>query len=215
MLNLDFPKNKGLKILCLGAHSDDIEIGCGGSLLKFQKIFQDLEFLWVVFSGDKTRTDEALKSANTFLQKIKVKKITIFNFKESYFPFKGEKIKDSFEKIKNNFSPDIIFTHYKDDAHQDHRLICELTWNTFRNNLILEYEIPKYDGDFGTPNFYVPINEKELEEKIEVIENNFKSQISKNWFSSSTFRGLSRLRGIESNSKSGYAEAFYCRKIIF
>lgn len=214
MLKLNFSKNKKIKILCLGAHSDDIEIGCGATLLKFQEEFFDLDILWVVFSGNEIRGKEALRSANEFLRKTKLKKTSILNFKESYFPFIGDKIKDSFENIKNKFSPDLIFTHYRDDAHQDHRLICELTWNTFRNHLILEYEIPKYDGDLGTPNLFVSIDKKQLEKKIELIFNNFKSQSEKIWFSPSTFRGLLRLRGIESNSKTGYAEGFYCRKII-
>lgn len=214
MLKLNFSKNKKIKILCLGAHSDDIEIGCGATLLKFQEEFFDLDILWVVFSGNEIRGKEALRSANEFLRKTKLKKTSILNFKESYFPFIGDKIKDSFENIKNKFSPDLIFTHYRDDAHQDHRLICELTWNTFRNHLILEYEIPKYDGDLGTPNLFVSIDKKQLEKKIELIFNNFKSQSEKGWFSPSTFRGLLRLRGIESNSKTGYAEGFYCRKII-
>ena len=162
MLKLNFCKNKKLKILCLGAHSDDIEIGCGATLLKFQEIFEDLDFLWVVFSGNEIRGNEALRGANAFLRKTKLKKTSILDFRESYFPFIGDKIKDSFENIKCNFSPDLIFTHYRDDAHQDHRLICELTWNTFRNHLILEYEIPKYDGDLGSPNVFVSIDEDQL-----------------------------------------------------
>lgn len=215
LLGINLEKNKGLKILCLGAHPDDIEIGCGGTILRLQTTFPDLKFYWNVFSGNKTRASEALKSANAFLTRTKSKIINISEFKESYFPFIGKEIKDYFEKIKNTFSPDIIFTHFKNDAHQDHRLISQLTWNTFRDNLILEYEIPKYDGDLSKPNFYVSINESLINEKIDLICNIFESQLKKLWFSKNTFQALLRLRGIESNSDSGYAEAFYCKKLKF
>lgn len=214
MLKMNLEKNKGLKILCLGAHSDDIEIGCGGTILRLQKDFPDLKFHWIVFSGTPSRAEEAQSCANEFLTKIESKRIDVLDFKESYFPFVGKEIKDYFETLKLFFSPDLILTHYKNDAHQDHRLISQLTWNTFRDHMIFEYEIPKYDGDLSTPNFYVNINKSLIQQKVNLICNHFQSQKKKGWFTKETFMALSKLRGIESNSVSGYAEAFYCRKIV-
>ena len=216
MLQLKFfEKNQKLNILCLGAHPDDIEIGCGGTILRLIEEVKDAQFYWAVFSGDTKRCKEAYGSANTFLMKAKSKKIDIQKFKESYFPFVGADIKDYFEKLKKGFSPDLVFTHYRNDAHQDHRLISDLTWNTFRDHLILEYEIPKYDGDMGTPNLYVHLDEPLVQRKISCILDTFKTQKEKQWFTEETFRSVLRIRGMESNSPSRYAEAFYCRKIVF
>ena len=208
-----FENNKKPKILCLGAHSDDIEIGCGGTILKFIEEAPEARFRWVVFSGDKVRKNEASESASSFLNKIKSKQINIYSFRESYFPFVGAEIKDCFEKIKN-FNPDIIFTHYSNDAHQDHMLISKLTWNTFRNHFIVEYEIPKYDGDLGSPNFFVQLDESLVQRKINSLCELFQTQKEKVWFSEENFRSILRIRGIECNSPTNYAEAFYCRKII-
>lgn len=202
------------KILCLGAHPDDIEIGCGGSILRIIKERSEAQFYWVVFSGNPKRAKEAHQSANMFLIDIKSKKIYIQNHRESYFPFEGIQIKDHFEKIKKEFSPDLIFTHYKNDAHQDHRLISNLTWNTFRDHLILEYEIPKYDGDLGIPNLFIDLDKNDVKRKINFIFEIFKSQSKKQWFDKETFRSILRIRGIESNSPTKYSEAFYCRKIV-
>ncbi len=217
MLRLSFVNEnlKAPKILCLGAHCDDIEIGCGGTILRLIEEVPDAQFRWVVLSGDEKRKKEAVESANIFLEKVKIKTITVEDFKESYFPFVGIEIKDYFERLGQEFSPDIIFTHYKSDAHQDHRFISLLTWNTFRNNLILEYEIPKYDGDLGNPNLYVDLNKRHLEKKIGHILNLFCSQRQKQWFDEETFKSILRIRGIEINSPTRYAEAFYCRKILF
>jgi len=201
------------KILCLGAHPDDIEIGCGGTLLRILKI-PKAEFYWVVFSGQNPRREEAIRSAETILEETNFK-IIVKEFRDSYFPFIGEKIKDYFEEIKQNFKPNIIFTHCSNDLHQDHRLISNLTWNTFRDNLILEYEIPKYDGDLSVPNTYFPLSDSEVDKKIHLILDSFPSQKTKEWFSEETFRAILRIRGIESNSPSKYAEAFYCRKLVF
>ena len=209
-----FVENKEPAILCLGAHSDDIEIGCGGTILRLLEDLPKAQIYWVVFSANEQRHIEALKGAENFLNTTKNKIIDVQNFRESYFPFIGDKIKDYFEKIKNNFSPDIIFTHYAHDAHQDHQFISNLSWNTFRDHLILEYEIPKYDGDLGNPNFYVNLSEKNTREKIDYICNTFQSQKKKQWFDEETFRSLLRIRGVECNSPSKYAEAFYCRKLV-
>jgi LmbE family N-acetylglucosaminyl deacetylase len=168
-----------------------------------------------VFSSSKDRTSEAMSSADILLETAKEKTVRIDNFRDSFFPYIGNEIKQSFEKIKQEYSPDIVFTHYRNDFHQDHRLIADLTWNTFRDHLILEYEIPKYDGDLGSPNFFVHLNESICHKKIEIILESFKSQNHNHWFSKETFLSMMTLRGIESNSPSKYAEGFYCRKLIF
>jgi len=216
MLNLKFfAQNREPKILCLGAHADDIEIGCGGTILRLINEVPEAQFHWVVFSGDAKRAQEAHQSANLFLKEIRLKTITIQNFRESYFPFIGADIKDFFEKLKKDFAPDLIFTHHSKDAHQDHRLVSDLTWNTFRDHLIIEYEIPKYDGDLGNPNTYVYLDEAVVQKKVESTCAIFQSQSKKQWFTEDTFRSILRIRGVESNSPSKYAEAFYCRKMVF
>ncbi len=217
MLKAIFDKSskESFKVLCLGAHSDDIEIGCGGTILKLKEQYKHVEFYWVVFSSNQERAKEAKDSANAFLETAAGKKIIVKEFRDGYFPFDGARIKEFFEEIKKEISPDIVFTHYRHDRHQDHRLISDLTWNTFRDHLIMEYEILKYDGDFGSPNFFVHLDEAICTKKIECLESCFKSQDDNHWFSEETFRSVLRLRGIEANSQSQYAEAFYCRKMIF
>jgi LmbE family N-acetylglucosaminyl deacetylase len=216
MLGLSFlGKEQKLKILCLGAHPDDIEVGAGGTILRLTEEMAETEFRWVVFSGDAARSDEARKGADAFLKKVKMKKIDICQFRDSYFPFVGAQIKDHFGKLKTEFPPDLIFTHYRGDAHQDHRLISELTWNAFRDHFILEYEIPKYDGDFGTPNLYFHLRESFVQKKTSYLLKIFETQKQKQWFNEETFRSMMRIRGVESNSPTKYAEAFYCRKIVF
>jgi LmbE family N-acetylglucosaminyl deacetylase len=202
-----------LKILCLGSHSDDIEIGCGGTLLRLLSSNQNLQVVWVVFSSSKEREREARVSAELFLERAKQKEIIVHNFRDGFFPFDGIKIKESFEELKR-VSPDLILTHNRKDAHQDHRLIAELTWNTFRNHLILEYEIPKYDGDMGQPSVFVPLESDVCQRKICHIMDAFQTQHAKRWFQKDTFLSLMRLRGMECNAPSGYAEAFYCRKLV-
>jgi len=217
MLKLNFDKedNSAYRVLCLGSHADDIEIGCGGTVLKLVEDYKKIIFYWVVFSSNQQRAQEAIESANSFLGSVKDKNIVIKSFRDSFFPYIGVEIKEYFAQIKKEFSPDIVFTHYRNDLHQDHRLISELTWNTFRDHLILEYEIPKYDGDLGTPNFFVHLNESICRQKVQNIIRNFKSQKENHWFSEEIFLSILRLRGIESNSSSRYAEAFYCRKMVF
>lgn len=202
-----------LKVLCMGAHSDDIEIGCGGTILTLLEKYPAASVHWIVFSSDQQRANEARDSAEMFLKPAQSRHVLIKNFRDSFFPYVGDVIKESFEQIKCECSPDIIFTHYRNDLHQDHRLISELTWNTFRNHMILEYEVPKYDGDLGNPNCFVHLEERICEEKIRLVLNHFRSQNPKPWFDYETFISLLRLRGMQCNAASKYAEAFYSRKM--
>jgi LmbE family N-acetylglucosaminyl deacetylase len=215
LIALQLPKGTkdAIQLLCLGAHSDDIEIGCGGTLLHLKRVFPGLKFHWVVFSAGGIRGQEAARAAELFTAGCK-KEIVLKNFRDGFFPYNGAQIKEYFEELKSLVNPDVIFTQWSGDAHQDHRLLSELTWNTFRNHLILEYEIPKYDGDMGRPNCFVPLEAALSEQKIDHLFATFESQRSKKWFSRETFHGLMRLRGMESNSPSGYAEAFHARKVI-
>jgi LmbE family N-acetylglucosaminyl deacetylase len=215
MLALNLPQNATppLKVLCLGSHSDDIEIGCGGTILRLLSRIQELDIVWVVFGSCNEREREARNSAALFLSQARRKEIIIKNFRDGFFPFEGAQIKSYFEELKGT-APELIFTHNRRDAHQDHRLIAELTWNTFRNHLILEYEIPKYDGDLGQPNLFVPLDQEIYEKKIRFIMEAFETQRAKPWFGKDTFLALMRLRGMECVAPSGYAEAFYCRKLV-
>jgi len=202
------------KIMLLGAHSDDIEIGCGGTVLKLADACPDLDVTWIVFSAIGPRYREAERSAELFLKCVKNKKIVIKKYRDGFFPYDGAMIKGYFEEIKKSVSPDLIFTHHRHDLHQDHRLISELTWNTFRNNLVLEYEIHKYDGDLRSPNIFMPLSEEYCQKKIEHIISVFKSQENKSWFGEEAFKAIMRLRSVEANSVTAYAEAFYCRKLV-
>jgi LmbE family N-acetylglucosaminyl deacetylase len=204
-----------LKVLCIGCHSDDIEIGCGGTILQLLGKNQNLEFTWMVFAhGGSEREHEARKSFDLFTEKARKKKQIVKDFKDGFFPFEGAKIKTVFEEELKQVKPDVVFTHNRKDAHQDHRLIAELTWNTFRNHIVLEYEIPKYDGDFGQPNVFVPLDEESYKNKVACLMEAFVSQRSKRWFEPETFLGLMRLRGMECNAPTGYAEAFYGHKLV-
>jgi len=195
-------------VLCLGAHSDDIEIGCGGTLLYLKASLPRLSFRWVVFSASGPRAEEAAKAADLFTAGCD-KEVVLKNYRDGFLPYSGAGVKDFFEELKGEVNPDLIFTHWNGDAHQDHRLISELTWNTFRDHLILEYEIPKYDGDMGRPNFFVPLEAALYEKKVDYLLETFPSQRARQWFDRETFLGLMRIRGMESNSPSGYAEAFH------
>lgn len=215
MMNFPFIiKKPGYKILCVGAHGDDIEIGCGGTLLNLIETCQ-IDFVkWVVFACNEERKQEAMVSANAFLKNVKEKDIRIFDYRDAFLNYSGLEIKEKFESFKNEIDPDLIFTHYRDDRHQDHRILSDFTWNTFRRHLILEYEIPKFDGDLGVPNFFIRLTAKQAHQKIQIILDSFKSQASKHWFDEETFKALLRLRGMESASTTKYAEAFYARKIM-
>ena len=213
--NNDYQKQNSLRqVLCLGAHSDDIEIGCGGTILKLIETFPELSVYWVVFGATEKRQEEAFTSANAFLEGSSQRNVMIKGFKDGFFPYVGAEIKESFEQLKKEISPDIILTHYRHDLHQDHRLISDLTWNTFRDHMILEYEIPKYDGDLGSPNVFVHLSESIYQKKIAYLMKYFATQVNKQWFTEETFSSILRLRGIESNSLTKYAEAFYCRKAV-
>ena len=214
LLSLTRDTASPLKILCLGAHSDDIEIGCGGTILHLAKQHPNCFVHWVVFSASGVRAAEAERGAALFTKKVERKGPILKNFQDGFMPFVGAELKAVFEEELKAISPDLVFTHNRQDAHQDHRLIAELTWNTFRDHLILEYEIPKYDGDLGQPNCFVPLEAEIFQEKVRCIMDAFQSQHSKKWFREDTFLSLMRLRGMECNSASGYAEAFYCRKIV-
>lgn len=211
---IEFSLERVQRILCLGAHSDDIEIGCGGTLLKLAEQRPGLEVVWVVFSASGRRAVEARRSARAFLQGVARKRVLLKQFRMSYFPFEGTKIKEFFERLKDVTQPDVVFTHYREDRHQDHRVLSDLAWNSFRNHLILEYEIPKYDGDLGLPNLFVPIEEEVCRRKVEYLCRHFQTQSNKHWFGSDTFLALMRLRGLECASETKYAEAFYARKIV-
>jgi LmbE family N-acetylglucosaminyl deacetylase len=213
-LHLQRPADAAYKILCLGSHCDDIEIGCGGTLLTLLERYPNAVVRWMVFSSNEERAKEAHASADTFLARARSKEVVVKQYRDGFFPFLGAQIKDDFETLKRQFNPDLVFTHYRDDRHQDHRLISDLTWNTFRNHLVLEYEIPKYDGDFGSPNLFVPVEEAVCSRKMRIIVDSFVSQRQKQWFDEQTFWAVLRLRGMEANSPTRYAEAFYCRKAV-
>jgi LmbE family N-acetylglucosaminyl deacetylase len=202
-----------LAVLCLGAHSDDIEIGAGATLLSMIERGIRLEVQWCVLSGGGEREQEARSSAKDFLAGAACAKIEVMSFRDGFFPEQGDVIKSWFENLKHRVNPDLIFTHRRNDAHQDHRQVCRLTWNTFRDHCIFEYEIPKWDGDLGQPNLYMPVSARSLQRKIDLLISHFGSQRSKQWFDNETFLGLARLRGMECRAPERYAEAFFARKL--
>ncbi|HWA33086.1 MAG TPA: PIG-L deacetylase family protein [Cyclobacteriaceae bacterium] len=213
MISLMLPKGgkEGLKVLCLGAHCDDIEIGCGGAILRLAQEHVIAEIKWIVFTSNPVRADEAKKSAEAFLGNVKRKAIEIMSFKDGFLFNSAAEVKMAFEDIKKGFEPDVIFTHHDRDLHQDHSLLSRLTWNTFRSHFILEYEIPKYDGDLGAPNFFVKLEREHIDRKTANLLEHFKSQAGKHWFDRELFSGLARVRGME--CAHPYAEAFYVKKI--
>lgn len=203
------------RVLCLGAHADDIEIGCGGTILKLLGDRPgEIAVDWVVFCGSDERAEEARASARALLADAKEANVRVENFRERYFPYTGARIKDHVARLGSEVAPDLVLTHYRDDRHQDHRLISELTYNTFRSHLILEYEIPKYDGDLGRPGVFVHLDLVHCDRKIDHLLEHFPSQKERHWFTEDTFRAMMRLRGIESKAPSGFAEAFHCRKLV-
>jgi LmbE family N-acetylglucosaminyl deacetylase len=203
-----------LSLLCLGAHSDDLEIGVGGTLLTWIRQGLRLDIHWCVLSGAGPREEEARRSAADFLSGVAHSQIEVRPFRDGFFPAQGEELKHWFEALKARVQPHLILTHRSDDAHQDHREVCRHTWNTFRDHLVLEYEIPKWDGDLGQPNLYVPITGSVLDHKTQLLIRHFGSQRSKHWFDAETFRGLARLRGMECRAPERYAEAFFARKMV-
>jgi len=199
-------------VLLLGAHADDIEIGCGASILALARARPDLDVTWVVLGATGERAREAQASAAAFLTGVNAE-VAVHEFRDGFLPYVGGEVKDVFEELKARASPDLIFTHTRTDLHQDHRLVCELTWNTWRDHLILEYEIPKFDGDLGSPNVFVPVSAELAAEKIRLLHESFPSQREKHWFDDELFRALMRIRGMEAASPSGLAEAFTSRKL--
>ncbi len=213
MVSTVFQK-ENLNILCLGAHCDDIEIGCGGTLLKMIKKKQVAHLKWVVFASNEVRKKEAIACAEGFLKDLKDKEIIVLDYRDAFLSFSAFEIKEYFESIKQSFKPDLVFTHYRNDRHQDHRLLSDLAWNTFRNHLILEYEIPKYDGDLGIPNCFCHLTENQADRKVNLLLHHYDSQKNKHWFDKETFLSLMRIRGMESAAQSKYAEAFHVRKFL-
>lgn len=203
-----------LQILCLGAHSDDIEIGCGGTILKLLADYPGSSVTWVVFAAPNQRESEARASAADFLAGSATSTVVVHQFRESYFPHVGAEIKDAFEALRRTVEPDLVFSHHRHDVHQDHRVVAELTWNTFRRHLIAEYEIPKYEGDLGHPNLLVTLTRAQAERKVELLMQHFGSQAFRGWFRPDVFHGLMSVRGVECHAPEGRAEAFHLRKLV-
>jgi LmbE family N-acetylglucosaminyl deacetylase len=213
-LSLGLPADGPLRVLAIGAHADDIEIGCGGTLLRLVGERRDLVVDWVVLSGDGDRSTEAADSAAAFLDGAVGRRISVDRFRDGFLPYDGAAVKERFERLKTEVTPDLVLTHRLRDRHQDHRLVAELTWNTFRDHLILEYETPKYEGDLGHPNLFVPLAAGVCERKVELLRKGFPSQAGRDWFTEDTFWAMLRLRGLESRSPTRYAEAFHARKLV-
>ncbi|MBA2961253.1 MULTISPECIES: PIG-L deacetylase family protein [Ramlibacter] len=204
-----------LELLFLGAHCDDIEIGCGGTILQLLAQRPHAQVTWVVFSSDAVREQEARAGAARFLGDAAGRaRVVVRQFRDGYFPYQGAEVKQCFDELRQEVDPDVIFTHHRDDRHQDHRTVSDLTWNTWRRHLILEYEIPKYDGDLGTPNLYSPLPQAMVERKARIIREVYRSQAGKDWMAEDTFLSIARLRGIESGAPERHAEAFHCRKLV-
>jgi LmbE family N-acetylglucosaminyl deacetylase len=201
-------------VLCLGAHPDDIEIGCGGTLLELVSQNPNLKVDWVVFGCNAVRETEARASFRRWFGKSPSYKIHTHFFHDTLFPSQQSEIKEQFRQLSSSISPDVIFTHRREDVHQDHRLLAELTWQTFRSHLILEYEIPKYEGDLGNPNVFFPLKAETVQTKIQYLLDEFPTQREKPWFDRETFQAMMRIRGLESRAESGFAEAFHARKIV-
>lgn len=215
MIDLLLPSSRSkrpLNVLCVGAHCDDIDIGCGATLLKLLARPGSMHVTWVVFASNPERARELRASAKRFLRGARSTNVITHEFRDSYFPAHYEDIKQAFEPLKRLAPPDIVFTHRRDDLHQDHRLVSELTWNAFRRHLVLEYEVPKYDGDLTTPNAYVAVDKSLVERKIRILMSCYRSQLAKSWFEPDTFRAIMRLRGVEAGSDTGWAEGFHARK---
>ena len=201
------------RVLAIGAHSDDLEIGCGGTILALTRANPGLAVDWVVLAASGDRAGEARRSAEVFLGGAAASSVEVLGFRDGYLPHTAAEVKDAFEGLKERVQPDLVLTHTRDDLHQDHRLVSELTWNTFRDHMVLEYEIPKWDGDIGRPNVYVFLEESLVQEKLDLLGGHFDTQRGKDWYDTEVFRGLMRMRGMECRAPSGYAEAFVARKL--
>jgi LmbE family N-acetylglucosaminyl deacetylase len=205
---------KRLQILCIGAHCDDVDIGCGGAMLSLLERYRDAEVTWVVMGSIPVRERELRASAKRFLRRAGKATVLVHKFRDGFFPAQYAAIKELFESLKQLPDPDLVFSHHRTDLHQDHRVVAELTWNTFRSHLILEYEIPKYEGDLTTPSAYVSLTRAQVERKIAILWDCYRTQHAKRWFTEDTFRALMRLRGIESGGESGWAEGFHVSKFL-
>jgi LmbE family N-acetylglucosaminyl deacetylase len=213
-LSPELGRGRAPGILLIGAHADDIEIGCGGTVQWLLEKYPKARITWVVLSASKAREAEARRAARRLLARALAPKVIVAGFRDAYFPAQFEKVKEFFDDLKRQVQPDIVFTHQREDLHQDHRVVGELTWNSFRDHLILEYEIPKFDGGLGSPSVFVPLTRAQVQRKIRLLMSVYGTQRSKRWFTEETFAGLMRLRGIECNAPAGYAEAFYGRKLL-
>jgi LmbE family N-acetylglucosaminyl deacetylase len=214
MTLLPAAEGRSLRLLCFGAHADDIEIGAGGTILALIDAGYALDVVWCVASAAGLRGEEAMRSARIWLDGARASRVVLAEFRDGYFPYAGGALKSWVEGVRRETEPDLVLTHQRHDAHQDHRELCNLTWNAFRDHTILEYEIPKWDGDLDRPNVYMALSRRLLERKIEVLTECFATQRSKDWFDAETFRGLARLRGMECRAPERYAEAFYGRKML-
>jgi len=214
-LELFSGRDRPRRVLALGAHADDIEIGCGGTMLRLAAERPDLEVLWAVLAATDERAREAEGSAAAFLQGFAKSRVVVKRHRDGFLPYSGAAVKEDFEALKREFSPDVVFTHSLHDRHQDHRLVADLTWNTWRNQLVLEYEIPKYDGDFGSPGFFSPLTAATVERKIALVLEHFPTQVGKHWLTPDLIRAVARIRGMECVAPEMLAEAFYCRKAVF
>lgn len=208
------PERSLRDVLCIGAHSDDIEIGCGGTVHRLIAQHPEARVRWVVLSGDGVRAEEARLSAKAWLADAGASQVTVEAFPDRFFPWHGEELKRWFVDVAADYRPDVVLTHFREDLHQDHRTVAELTWNAFRDQLVLEFEIPKWDGDLGRPNVYVPLDRATCERKVRGLLDGFASQRDRDWFTADTFWALLRLRGLECRSPSGFAEAFHARKVV-
>ncbi len=213
-LNLRSRSKTPLRIVCIGAHSDDIEIGCGGLVLRLIGEGRPVHIEWIVMSAAGAREREARRSADLFLKGARRARVTVKQFRDGFFLHQGAAFKEGFEELKAGPRPDVVLTHYRDDRHQDHRVLSDLTWNTFRDHCVLEYEIPKYDGDMGSPNCFIPLDRRTSSRKVNYLQRVFGTQRDKHWFDSATFLGLMRLRGMECRAPEGFAEGFYARKLL-
>jgi LmbE family N-acetylglucosaminyl deacetylase len=214
MQTVSIPTADGpFRVLALGAHADDIEIGCGATILRMAAERRHLEVTWVVFCATPDRALEARQSAAAFLEGVERQRVVVREFRDGFLPYVGAAVKEAFEELKREVAPDLVLTHYRQDLHQDHRLVSELTWNTWRNHLILEYEIPKYDGDIGAPNVFVAVPESVLQRKIELVLRHYASQRGKHWLTADLLRAVARIRGMECVAPEQVAEAFYVRKL--
>jgi len=217
MLALDFSsrRSKVFDVLCIGAHCDDIEIGCGGTILSLQRRYRNCRVHWLVLTSGTARRGEAQRSANAFVAEWARGEVRICDLPDGLLPSHFSDVKAEFESVKRQIEPSLILTHHGADLHQDHRLLSHVTWQTFRDHAIWEYEIPKYDGDLVTPNMYVPLAAATAARKTRLIMKFFASQLGKSWFKAENLDALMRLRGLESRAASGLAEAFHCRKLVF